>query len=183
MEKKNLKTINLQGKEYIQVNTRVEYFNQEYPNGQITTSYDKQEGNQYIFKATVTPDIDKPARFFTGTSHGEVSREKAMEKLETVAVGRALAFMGIGIVESLASADEIEKFMNDPVSQVTKGVDNSKIPETVVGGGTQISKDYLCPVDGEVMVQKTGKYGVFYSCKNYPTCKGTRNAYGQDKTK
>lgn len=110
-----LKTINLKGREYVQVDTRVEYFNQTYPNGCITTSYTRQDGSGYIFQAKVTPDMEKPNRFFTGHSYGEVGREKAMEKLETVAVGRALAFMGIGIVEGIASADEIHKY------QETKG--------------------------------------------------------------
>lgn len=105
-----LKTINLKGREYVQVDTRVEYFNQTYPNGSITTSYTRQDGAGYIFVAKVTPDTSKPERFFIGHSYGEVGREKAMEKLETVAVGRALAFMGIGIVEGIASADEISKW-------------------------------------------------------------------------
>jgi hypothetical protein len=39
-----------------------------------------------------------------------LGKEKALEKLETVAVGRALAFMGIGIVDGLASADEMDRF-------------------------------------------------------------------------
>ena len=62
------------------------------------------------FKAIVTPDIEKPERVFTGHSFGNIQKEKALEKLETVAVGRALAFMGIGIVEGIASADEIQNF-------------------------------------------------------------------------
>ncbi len=116
---KELKTIDLKGKQYVQVNTRVDYFNETYPKGSIVTSHEKQEGNAYIFQATVIPDIDAPTRFFNGTSYGFVDNEKAMEKLETVAVGRALAFMGIGIVDSIASADEVERFANQPTTVPT----------------------------------------------------------------
>lgn len=110
-----LKTINLKGKEYVQVNTRVEYFNKEYKSGNIKSSV-SEAGGGVIFRAKVTPDTEKPDRFFTGHSHGKISGEKALEKLETVAVGRALAFMGIGIVDGIASADEIQSIQSDDLS-------------------------------------------------------------------
>ena len=106
---KKLKTINLKGREYVQVNERVLYFNEAFPNGKIFTVPTFQDDTVY-FKAEVCPDVAKPERFFTGHSFGTLKGEKALEKLETVAVGRALAFMGIGIVESIASADEMNRF-------------------------------------------------------------------------
>jgi len=107
-----LKTINLKGKDYIQVNTRVTHFNETYPNGKIETKPSMADNGVY-FKATVTPDVKNLERFFTGHSFGKLGAEKALEKLETVAVGRALAFMGIGIVEGIASADEVNNFQNN----------------------------------------------------------------------
>jgi ssDNA-binding Zn-finger/Zn-ribbon topoisomerase 1 len=39
----------------------------------------------------------------------------------------------------------------------------------------------LCPdCDGE-MVSRTGQYGVFWGCKAYPKCKGTRDSMGRSK--
>lgn len=108
---KQLKTIKLKGKDYVQVNERVLFFNETYPNGAIKTIPTFQDDTVY-FKAVVTPDIENSTRYFVGHSFGNVKAEKALEKLETVAVGRALAFMGIGIVESIASADEIANFQN-----------------------------------------------------------------------
>lgn len=164
---KNLKTINLQGKEYVQVNTRLEYFNQEYPNSNINNSYESVGGNQFIFKSVITPDIDKPLRFFVGHSHGEVSRDKALEKLETVAVGRALAFMGIGIVESIASAEEIEKF-TAPTGGATI---HSDAPFHNVPGDVPMP-DKRCIECGAILKlipagvsKSTGKpYKAFYAC-------------------
>lgn len=109
---KELKTIQLKGKDYVMVQERVAYFNDTFKNGSIITSFTPQ-GEGFVFQAHVTPDLAKPERYFTGHSYGEVGLEKAMEKLETVAVGRALAFMGIGIVDGIASADEIDNFHNN----------------------------------------------------------------------
>lgn len=38
----------------------------------------------------------------------------------------------------------------------------------------------LCPICGNRMVLRTGKYGMFYGCVNYPKCKGTRRINYQD---
>jgi hypothetical protein len=38
-----------------------------------------------------------------------VNKTSALENCETSAVGRALAFMGIGVIDSIASVDEVNK--------------------------------------------------------------------------
>lgn len=107
------KAVNIKGKNYVLVSDRVVYFNETYPNGSIESDY-VLEGKTYHFKALVIPDTDKPARKFTGHSQatigdGMVNKTAAMENAETSAIGRALAMMGIGVIESIASADEINK--------------------------------------------------------------------------
>lgn len=106
-----MKTITLQGKEYIQVSERLIKFNEDHKNGTIDTEA-TFNGDTVYFKAIVFPDSKDSSRHFSGHSFGKLGKEKALEKLETVAVGRALAFMGIGIVEGIASADEMDKFYN-----------------------------------------------------------------------
>jgi hypothetical protein len=64
--------------------------------------------------AKVTPDTSKPERYFTGHSQadekqGMVYKTAALENCETSAVGRALAMMGIGVIDSIASVDEMKK--------------------------------------------------------------------------
>lgn len=107
------KAVSIKGKAYVMVSDRVVYFNDEFKNGGIETSYDLL-GETYHFKATVTPDFSTPERKFTGHSQatigdGMVNKTAAMENAETSAVGRALAMMGIGVIESIASADEMNK--------------------------------------------------------------------------
>ena len=104
-----LPTISLKGKNYVQVKDRLAYFNEHYPKGQITTEVINTSANMVTFKVTIKPDVTKE-RLFTAHSFGTVDEVKAFEKLETVAVGRCLALMGIGIIESVASADEMHRF-------------------------------------------------------------------------
>lgn len=110
-----LPTIDIKGKEYVLVKDRILFFNETYKNGSIVTEYTEDE-KRISFKAIVTPNVDKPERKFVGHSQavwgdGYINKTSALENAETSAVGRALAFMGIGIVDSIASADEVNKAM------------------------------------------------------------------------
>lgn len=117
MTKTNLavKAVKIKGKDYVLVSDRILAFNQEYPKGSITTTLvSSPESQTFIIKATVIPDVDTPQRQFTGYSQatigqGMVNQTAALENAETSAVGRALGMMGIGVLNSIASADEIRK--------------------------------------------------------------------------
>ncbi len=107
------KAISIKGKKYILVSDRVVYFNENYPNGSIETSYELID-NMFVVKAVITPDVDKPARRFSDYSQaiigdGMVNKTAALENASTSAVGRALAYCGIGVIDSIASVDEINK--------------------------------------------------------------------------
>lgn len=108
------KAVDIKGKKYVLVSDRVLYFNDTYKNGCIQTYQQESEGNRVIFKAVVIPDCDHTSRFFTGYSQavwgeGYINKTSALENSETSAVGRALAMMGIGVIDSIASVDEINK--------------------------------------------------------------------------
>lgn len=116
-DEKNLekKAVNIQGKKYVLVADRIIYFNEHYPNGDIKTELvTHPTSERIVVKATVTPDVNRSERFFTGYSQaiigqGPINRTAALENAETSAVGRALAMMGVGVIESVASADEVQK--------------------------------------------------------------------------
>lgn len=107
------KAIKYKDKDYVLVSDRVIYFNDTYPKGAITTELiTEPDSDLVIVKATVFPEDSQ--RKFTGYSQavkgdGFVNKTAALENAETSAVGRALAFMGIGVLDSIASADEINK--------------------------------------------------------------------------
>jgi hypothetical protein len=106
------KAIVIQNKQYVLVSDRIIYFNETYPKGSITTELvSDPESQNVIVKATVVPD---GVRVFTGYSQavkgaGFINKTAALENAETSAVGRALAMMGIGVIDSVASVDEIHK--------------------------------------------------------------------------
>ena len=133
------KAINIKGKSYVLVSDRIIYFNENYKNGSIKTKLiSTPDAEVVVVKAQVTPNIDFKSRFFTGHSQakwgeGMVNKTAALENCETSAVGRALAMMGIGVIDSVASVDEIKKATypvtrkiedatNDPIMESTKGM-------------------------------------------------------------
>lgn len=113
------KAIDFKGKKYVLISDRVLYFNEKYPEGSITTELVSNDA-MVVVKATVKPN-DKQT--FTGYSQatwgeGFINKTSALENAETSAVGRALAFMGIGVIDSIASIDEINKTgITKPVSK------------------------------------------------------------------
>ena len=108
-----IRTTNIKGKEYAEVNQRVKAFRTLYPEGFITTEIICREGGLCIIKATVGHYTDgKSVILATGTAYekegsSQINRTSYIENCETSAVGRALGMAGFGIDTSIASADEM----------------------------------------------------------------------------
>lgn len=154
-----LKTIKLQGKDYVQVVTRLAEFHKEFKGGMIETEPTlTNEGKTVIFKAKVTPDFKLPNRFFVGHSFGTTSQLKALEKLETVAVGRALAFLGIGIEGGLeiASNEEMDIY-NKKVKEEQKELQP-----------TDMEKMGICDTCGKTAIKAKRTNGtLFTTCPDW----------------
>lgn len=109
------KSINLKGRQYVQVADRVQYFNDTYPDGCIKTKLiSEPNSTHYVVQAIVIPDFGHPERYFSGISQARLgdsgaNKDAALENAETSCVGRALGMMGIGVIDSIASVDEINK--------------------------------------------------------------------------
>jgi hypothetical protein len=110
-----LPTVDIKGKDYVMVKDRVLYFNETFKNGSIVTEIISPiESQTVIVKAIVIPNVENPERKFIDFSQavigqGFINTTSALENASTSAVGRALAYMGIGVIESIASADELKK--------------------------------------------------------------------------
>lgn len=117
------KAIDFKGKKYVLVADRVLYFNEEYPNGSIQTEIlSDLKDEVVVVRATVTPDTKNMDRKFIDYSQarwgdGYINKTSALENACTSAVGRALAMMGIGVIESISSMDEINKAINSEKKQ------------------------------------------------------------------
>lgn len=128
MENLKDKAIKIKGKDYVLVSDRILAFNEMYDKASIKTSYDYlPELSMFVVKAEITCDKGT----FTGLSQavvgdGYINKTSALENAETSAVGRALGMMGIGVLDSVASADEINKSSNNEIKVNT-------IPKMEVG--------------------------------------------------
>lgn len=120
MAERQLKTINLQGKEYAQVAERVKQFREDFPNSKIITKNTLTESggtefNTFIWrdrKDYISGDLDSADS--TGTARGNTGKAvKDFEKLETISVGRALALLGYLSSGEVASFEEMETYYAD----------------------------------------------------------------------
>ena len=124
-----IRTTNIKGKEYAEVNQRVKAFRTLYPEGFITTEILCREGGLCIIKATVGHYADgKSVILATGTAYekegsSQINRTSYIENCETSAVGRALGMAGFGIDTSIVSADDMNNaLLQQNTSDVQKPV-------------------------------------------------------------
>lgn len=122
-----MKTVDIKGRPYIEVNEQLKYFRTEekykdyslesevieLANGVITVKAIIKDGNG-IVKATGLAQEKESSSFINKTSF--------VENCETSAWGRALGNLGIGIDTSVASADEVINAMNN--QETTKIINN-----------------------------------------------------------
>jgi hypothetical protein len=108
---KKIATIDLKGKNYATVPARIKEFRQDCPNGLIETKPEIREDGQILFTARILKDkANLSSGESTGHSIGSLKGDKAFEKLETIAIGRALAILGYMASGEVASSEEMEEF-------------------------------------------------------------------------
>lgn len=104
-----IKTTDIKGKAYAEVNSRILAFRKLFPNGTISTDIVSMENGVCVIKATVMNEEG----FVLGTGYAYekegstfINKTSYIENAETSAVGRALGMVGIGIDTSIASYEE-----------------------------------------------------------------------------
>lgn len=109
----NLKTIDIKGKSYVEVNERIKYFRtaEEYKGWSLISQIVSIENGVCIIKAKITDD--KQVIRATGYAYEKeastfINKTSYIENCETSAWGRALGNLGIGIDSSIASAEEVK---------------------------------------------------------------------------
>ena len=115
-KKKKFKTVNIKGKEYVEVNERVKFFIEKYAGWRIETELLSNSDGVCIFKAIVkndTGEIISTGHAFEKESSSFINKTSYIENCETSAVGRALGFLGIGIDTSIASSEEVTNAINN----------------------------------------------------------------------
>ena len=116
-------SIDVKGKEYVEVNQRIKAFRSICPGGSITTEMLSTENGVCVFRATV---CDENMQILgTGTAYEKetssfINKTSYIENCETSAVGRALGMCGFGIDTSIASAEEVQNAIKNQGEQPKK---------------------------------------------------------------
>lgn len=116
-----IKTTDIKGKDYAEVNQRLKAYRMVYPQGQLKTEMIYNENGMCIFRAFIGDDDGN--LLATGTAYEKedstfINKTSYIENCETSAVGRALGMAGFGIDVSVASAEEVQNAMaNQEVTQ------------------------------------------------------------------
>lgn len=111
-----IKTTDIKGKDYAEVNQRIKAFRMVYPQGSIQTEMISIKDGVCIFKAIVSDE--NGCILGTGTAYEKenssfINKTSFIENCETSAVGRALGMAGFGIDVSVASAEEVQNAINN----------------------------------------------------------------------
>lgn len=106
-----IKTTDIKGKDYAEVNQRIKAFRMVYPNGSITTEIVSLVDGVVTMKTTIKDNEGNVLS--TGYAYEKenstfINKTSFIENCETSAVGRALGMCGFGIDTSVASAEEVQ---------------------------------------------------------------------------
>jgi len=145
-------------KDYVWVHTRVEKAHDKHnKNLSIKTEFDIKE-NTVIFKAEVyIKDTDQT---FNWSAFWEVWKEKAFEKLETVAVWRALAFAWFEVKDWIASWEEMQRFQSKQETETKPKYNNEDVVWLK-------SSNNICPqCDTENEIKKAKSWKSYFKCSN-----------------
>jgi len=119
-----METIQIKGKEYVTVNQRILSFREHFKEWSLISEIVSMENGVVVMKASV---IDEKgivrATGFAYEKEGStfINKTSYLENCETSAWGRALANLGIGIITSVASAEEVgNAIKNQNKSEVKK---------------------------------------------------------------
>ena len=114
------KAIKFKGKDYVEVKERILYLADVYEGAySINTDYDYfPERKMWVVKAKLAITSEgNVVTTYTGLAQeiedsSFINKTSALENAETSAVGRACAMAGIGVIDGIASIDEINKATN-----------------------------------------------------------------------
>ena len=151
--KTKLKTVDIKGKAYVEVSTRVQFFRDNYKNWGIETEIITLDNGVCVIKAVVRDEngvIKSTGTAYEKENSTFINKTSYIENCETSAIGRALGFLGIGIDEGIASREEVQNAMLNQETCEVKSIRNSPI----------------CPICHKQTTQEAlNKWGMCSSCK------------------
>lgn len=148
---KSIKTTDIKGKDYAEVNQRIKAFRMIYPQGTIKTILVSNNDGICVFRAEAyeyekcNEDGNYESKLLgTGTAYEKenstfINKTSYIENCETSAVGRALGMCGFGIDTSVAIAEEVQNAMANQKKEEKATVSkDTKITPTQIKAIAQI---------------------------------------------
>lgn len=164
-----MKTTDIKGTDYVEVNERVKAFRKLFPEGTIETELieDEEEGEgekrhkRCIFKAVAKNEEGKvlaTGHAYETEGSSFINKTSYLENCETSAVGRCLGMLGIGIDAAICSYEEKANADAHQTAQKWEKTANEKIPETHVKALVKKCKDSGVEVDFICKAYKVDKF-------------------------
>ena len=144
--------------DYETVESRLEKFWKEFPDGRVSTELEVCEANRYVVKAYLYRTYLDQVAYSTGYAEEKdsdrgVNATSALENCETSAIGRALANAGYATKGKRPSREEMQKVSMGTSNKVTTELPiiKQKFPEPVADAWTIPN-----PKDAQEVVQVEG---------------------------
>ena len=162
-----IKTTNIKGKDYAEVNQSIKAFRMVYPNGSITTEIVSLVDGVVTMKTTIKDNEGNVLS--TGYAYEKenstfINKTSFIENCETSAVGRALGMCGFGIDTSVASAEEVQNAIENQKPQNNQPKEETKQQQNKQ---TKPHKDELvkfCKESNLNMIDIAKQYGLNGNC-------------------
>ena len=105
--------------QYAEVKSRVLAFRRLFPHGCINTEV-LTDDKYVLATASVYQPLESGEKVLLATGHARepLSKQFALENAESSAVGRALGFVGIGVIGGIATADDMKNLNESDVFDV-----------------------------------------------------------------
>lgn len=162
--------VTIHGKDYMTVARRIELSHKDKALDSVESEVLSHD--PVVIKAKVVVK----GKTFTGISAVDLSSPRLIEKqnpyevAETSAVGRALGFAGYGVIESVASADEVARANRQP--SLAAGSNQRMVTKRIDDPSVKVA-EATCEVCGDIATEKKGTtrggkayHGVFCSSEN-----------------
>ena len=161
-ELKNSPTVDIKGKSYTQVSTRINVFRKYFPTASIETLITYNDDIRVIIQTKISLNDKVIATGYAEEVRGDgnyINQTSAVENCETSSIGRALSNLGLGgseyassfeVTSAIAKQEQIKQTANQQ-----KQYQNQKDFSTIINSGLQvIDNGEILVVSGEGIFEK-----------------------------
>ena len=170
-ELKNSPTVDIKGKSYTQVSTRINVFRKYFPTASIETLITYNDDIRVIIQTKISLNDRVIATGYAEEVRGDgnyINQTSAVENCETSSIGRALSNLGLGgseyassfeVTSAIAKQEQIKQTANQQSyqqqKQYQKQYQNQKDFSTIINSGLQvIDNGEILVVSGEGIFEK-----------------------------